>query len=61
MHREITSLNGGTTNLLAYGCDGNGCDYSLRERLDEYSHKRIQEIRRDRQEIYDKGSITGYE
>lgn len=58
MHREISSLEGKTTNLLAYGCDGNGCDYELRQRLDAY-HAAIIQKRRDavNKAYYDKEKI----
>lgn len=48
MHREISVLEGKAVNLLAYGCDGGGCDYSLRQRLDEYTHKQVQKWREER-------------
>lgn len=57
MHREIHSLNGGTTNLLAYGCNGNGCDFSLRQALDEYSSNVFKKLRDERNEHRDKGSL----
>jgi hypothetical protein len=41
MHRCISILEGKTVNLLAYGCDGGDCDYSLRQRLDEYTNSQI--------------------
>lgn len=47
MHREISSLEGKTVNALAYGCENNGCDYELRERLDAY-HDTIIQNRRDK-------------
>lgn len=42
MHREISVLEGKTVNLLAYGCESENCDYSLRQRFDEYVNQQVQ-------------------
>jgi len=30
VHKLLTMLDGGRVHLMAHGCDGDTCDYSLR-------------------------------
>ncbi len=41
-------MNGGTVNMLAYGCDRGGCDYELRERFDQLYSDWVTRIREER-------------
>lgn len=52
MHRDISILQGKTVNMLAYGCDGGECDYSLRKRLEEYTNEQVQKYREERNKQY---------
>ena len=43
--REIVRLQGGTVNLMAYGCLGNGCEYHVREAFDSYVAGELKKMR----------------
>jgi hypothetical protein len=48
MHRDVYTLEGKPTNLLAYVCDGGDCDTELRDRLQKYTNKITFECRAER-------------
>jgi hypothetical protein len=42
--RGISGLSGNTINMVAYGCDRNKCDVSIREGFEQYRQKILHKI-----------------